>query len=221
MINAWLLLAMAVALQALPWDGESRRAWAVATLAALAVGVGLGATMPPALVYLPPLLAAVTLGLGWPAARLQRSRPPWELPLTLALPAVAMLLAYGAGTLAPAAEPLPAHLALLLLNADPANRVVRALLEHHRLPRAEREPTLQAGRLIGTLERWIVLELVFLGELSAVGLVIAAKSVTRFKQLEDRTFAEYYLIGTLASFVLGGASGLALRALLGSLGARP
>jgi hypothetical protein len=30
--------------------------------------------------------------------------------------------------------------------------------------------------------------------------VFAAKSMARFKQLEDRHFAEYYLIGTLLSF---------------------
>jgi hypothetical protein len=38
--------------------------------------------------------------------------------------------------------------------------------------------------------------------------------VARFKALEDREFAEYFLIGTLASLLLALAGGLGLRALL-------
>ena len=37
------------------------------------------------------------------------------------------------------------------------------------------------------------------GAVAAVGFVIAAKTIARFKQLDDRGFAEYYLLGTLAS----------------------
>ena len=56
--------------------------------------------------------------------------------------------------------------------------------------------------------------LVSLGEWSALGFVLAAKSVARFKELEDREFAEAYLVGTLTSFLIAGASGLLLRALV-------
>lgn len=70
------------------------------------------------------------------------------------------------------------------------------------------------GRTIGVLERALALTLVFYGEFSALGLVIAAKSLARFKALEDREFAEYFLIGTLASLLLALLGGIALRTLL-------
>ncbi|MFX1505512.1 MAG: hypothetical protein ACFFDC_05285 [Promethearchaeota archaeon] len=57
-----------------------------------------------------------------------------------------------------------------------------------------------AGKVIGMLERGIILTLGLLGEFGAISFVFVAKSMARFKQLEERQFAEYYLIGTLASF---------------------
>jgi hypothetical protein len=57
----------------------------------------------------------------------------------------------------------------------------------------------KVGATIGVMERLIVCALVLVGEYAAIGLVIAAKTIARFKQLEDRQFAEYYLLGTLAS----------------------
>lgn len=70
------------------------------------------------------------------------------------------------------------------------------------------------GRAVGSLERALTLTLVLLGEYAAVGWIIAAKSLARFKQLEDREFAEYFLVGTLASFLLALLAGLGLRLLL-------
>ena len=70
------------------------------------------------------------------------------------------------------------------------------------------------GRAIGALERALTLTLVLLGQYSAVGWIIAAKSLARFKALEDREFAEYFLIGTLASFLLALLAGLGVRILL-------
>ncbi len=71
------------------------------------------------------------------------------------------------------------------------------------------------GRAIGALERALALTLVLLGEYAAIGWIIAAKSLARFKALEDREFAEYFLIGTLASFLLALLGGMGLRLLLG------
>ena len=59
-----------------------------------------------------------------------------------------------------------------------------------------------------------VLTLVVLGEWGALGFVLTAKSVARFKELENKEFAETYLVGTLTSFLVAGGSGLLLRALL-------
>lgn len=68
------------------------------------------------------------------------------------------------------------------------------------------------GRVIGFLERLIVYTLVVAGEYGAMGWVIAAKGLARFKNLEDRTFAEYFLIGTMLSLVLAGGTALLVRA---------
>ncbi len=58
------------------------------------------------------------------------------------------------------------------------------------------------GSTIGIIERLLISALVLAGGVMAVGLVIAAKTLARFKQLDDRDFAEYYLMGTLASVTL-------------------
>ncbi len=70
------------------------------------------------------------------------------------------------------------------------------------------------GRAIGALERALAFTLVLLGDFGAVGWIIAAKSLARFKALEDREFAEYFLIGTLASFLLAVLAGIGVRILL-------
>ena len=72
---------------------------------------------------------------------------------------------------------------------------------------------LARGRLIGILERAIVLTFVIRGEYGALGLVIAAKALARFRGLDDRDFAEYFLIGTLASLLHALVVGLGLRML--------
>jgi hypothetical protein len=58
-----------------------------------------------------------------------------------------------------------------------------------------------AGRVIGHLERGLILALVLLGQPQGVGLLIAAKSILRFGAVrDDRALSEYVIIGTLASF---------------------
>ena len=62
-----------------------------------------------------------------------------------------------------------------------------------------RTPPARIGATIGVLERLLIVMFVLTGQLAAIGFVIAAKTLARFKQLDDRGFAEYYLLGTLAS----------------------
>ena len=57
------------------------------------------------------------------------------------------------------------------------------------------------GATIGILERLLIAALVLAGT-RRIGLVVTAKTIARFRQLEDRQFAEYYLLGTLASVSL-------------------
>ena len=70
------------------------------------------------------------------------------------------------------------------------------------------------GATIGALERLLIVALILSGAEAAVGFVIAAKTIARFKQLDDRGFAEYYLLGTLASVSVAVASALVAAAAL-------
>lgn len=56
-----------------------------------------------------------------------------------------------------------------------------------------------AGRIIGMLERILIFSFMLAGQYAAIGFIIAAKGFTRFKELDDRKFAEYVLIGTFLS----------------------
>ena len=47
-----------------------------------------------------------------------------------------------------------------------------------------------------------------------IGFVLTAKSIARFKQMEDKNFAEKYLIGTLTSFLVVLITVLILKGLL-------
>lgn len=77
------------------------------------------------------------------------------------------------------------------------------------------DKTERTGRWIGILERVIVLSLIINDSLGSVAFVLTAKSIARFNELSDRDFAEYYLIGTLASTMLAFSGGFVLIYLLG------
>lgn len=60
----------------------------------------------------------------------------------------------------------------------------------------------KTGSMIGNLERLLVLTLLMCNQYSAIGLIFAAKSITRFSKIsESQSFAEYYLLGTLFSIL--------------------
>jgi hypothetical protein len=71
-----------------------------------------------------------------------------------------------------------------------------------------------AGRVIGILERVLVYILVLNTQFAAIGLILAAKSFTRFKELDKREFAEYVLIGTLLSTFLAMITAITIQPLL-------
>ena len=60
----------------------------------------------------------------------------------------------------------------------------------------------KSGRVIGILERIFVYFAVMLNEYSIIGFIVAAKAFARFKELDKKAFAEYVLIGTLASILI-------------------
>lgn len=105
------------------------------------------------------------------------------------------------------------YLAMLvggLLLAQEANYLIRALFRHFELePQTAATPAAaahldekeyNAGRVIGILERWLIyIVLVTAQDYTVVTLVLAAKGFARFRQMDERPFAEYVLIGTLMS----------------------
>ena len=74
----------------------------------------------------------------------------------------------------------------------------------------------KSGRWIGKLERMLVLALSMLGEYSAIAFVFTAKSIARFKEIEqNRDFAEVYLLGTLTSVTIALFSALVAKSVAG------
>ena len=80
-----------------------------------------------------------------------------------------------------------------------------------------RRGLVNAGRTIGQLERFLVLLFLLAGQPTAIGFLVAAKSIFRFGELRDTTNrmeSEYIIIGTLASFAYALAIGMLAEAAL-------
>lgn len=73
---------------------------------------------------------------------------------------------------------------------------------------------LRVGEIIGNIERFLILSLVFLEQYTAIAFVLAVKAVARSKVVEDDPeFSRYYLVGTLASAAVAMAVGLLIKVL--------
>jgi len=73
-----------------------------------------------------------------------------------------------------------------------------------------------ASAWIGIIERILILIFILAGEFQAIGFLVAAKSVFRFGEIqkEGNKKAEYFLLGTLASFALAIVVGLGIKIFL-------
>jgi hypothetical protein len=86
--------------------------------------------------------------------------------------------------------------------------LIMIFMSRFELPAGD-DPGLESGGAwIGLLERALVFAFVLAGQVTAIGFLIAAKSVLRFRYASERSISEYVIIGTLASF--GWAIGVAL-----------
>jgi len=103
-----------------------------------------------------------------------------------------------------------------------ANRVVRLVLQAAGTPASSGEVKLRGGRLLGPMERVIVVA----GEPAGAALVIAAKGLLRFPEIRESSggegsveggdpadrgaadITEYFLIGTFSSLILAAGVGL-------------
>lgn len=76
----------------------------------------------------------------------------------------------------------------------------------------------EGGRIIGYLERLLILVFVLSNQYAGIGFLVAAKSIFRFgefKESENRMEAEYIIIGTFASFLYAVVVSQAVQWLLG------
>lgn len=95
--------------------------------------------------------------------------------------------------------------AILLLLFQPCSITIRKVLDYFE-PETEEytdEGIKNAGALIGILERFIILLMIYANQFTAIGFVLTAKSIARYNKIsENPQFAEYYLLGTLFSSLL-------------------
>ena len=87
-----------------------------------------------------------------------------------------------------------------LILVYPANYLVKTIMPKYEKNKEKDEA--KNGRMIGILERLLILVFLYMNQVTAIGLVLTCKSITRFKQLEDKKFAERYLIGTMLSTLI-------------------
>jgi len=150
---------------------------------------------------------ATLLVLWWVLPAVGAAAEPWWASSTRGLaPYVAAALVVGG----------------LVFNGKGGTAIVRALLDRFASlgtagEDADLADRLAMGRMVGVLERALLYALVLLGHWGALGLVMAAKSVARYPEMNKPHFADYYLVGTLASLVVALASGVVVAALLGRL----
>lgn len=187
--------------------------WAVLSAQALSTGRGHGRALA--------VLGAVAFALvalsGWAssAGGLLASWLAWaDLPLLdAASDPGAVLLVTG----------------LLLANLATANVVVRLVLvsvgalrpvQQAELPSGpQASDQLRGGRLLGPMERVLIIGLGLAGQLTAAGLVIAAKGLIRFPELQAKRdesstvdavgideVTEYFLVGSFVSWLVALAS---------------
>lgn len=131
----------------------------------------------------------VFVGVSLFFARYHGFEPLFEIPISATF--VAIVIAY-------------------LLCLRPANIVIKEVFRSSQIDVAiaqqekaevldETDELPNAGKLIGILERVLTLTFIVIGQYQAVGFLIAAKSVLRYKDT-DTLKTEYVLIGTMLSF---------------------
>jgi preprotein translocase subunit SecG len=134
-----------------------------------------------------------------------------------------------------ATAPLAARLVPVLLIVssylfmiDGGTRIVRGILDKFPVlyekaiaslqdgkPSAREGRAENAGEWIGILERIVTLTFVFTGSFTAIAFALTAKSIARFRELENKSFAEYYLLGTIGSVVVALLAGLLVKRVAG------
>jgi len=94
-------------------------------------------------------------------------------------------------------------LSLLIIIKPSAITVKTVLSKYGSFSKEEKEGVPNTGALIGELERFIILLMLTQGQYAAIGFILTAKSVARYKKIvEEIKFSEYYLLGTFLSTLI-------------------
>jgi hypothetical protein len=207
-----------------------RRLWlasAVATLTLWLAAAGFGWGWP--------LVLALNLGvLGWLQGR-ARDR----LGLALASLTITLTIPFVAGAVLSSSldvltqwlsrSPFPllsgldgdgflTRAAMLVFLSGTSNALVRSILTLSKTSWQSSQERLRGGRVIGVLERWLIVSMVLSGQPTAAALVVSAKSLLRFPEI-SRTqpqdagtpgsdlaqideITEYFLLGSMTSWAL-------------------
>ena len=77
----------------------------------------------------------------------------------------------------------------------------RGLLKKWQIDIPSNSALTNGGRIIGYLERILILTFVLVGKFTGVGFVLAAKSIFRFSEVSGNSISrtEYFIIGTFLS----------------------
>lgn len=95
----------------------------------------------------------------------------------------------------------------------PANFFIQSIFKEAKITVPDNEGNgglPNAGRVIGNVERLLTLVFVMLGQYEAIGFLLAAKSLLRFRET-DTLKSEYVLVGTLLSFAFAILIGVAVK----------
>jgi hypothetical protein len=208
----------------------------IGAFVALAVGLAAGLTDTRGVLALV-VIAAATVAWGQTVTRaFARGGRPW-IPLTLLGVAVAVAVAlaplaspWRASSLVGRwldTAPWPSLdgvspdrflllIGLVLIQLSTGNVLVRLVLAvtgtvnpGRHGDASDPETRLKGGRLLGPMERLVILGLGLAGELTAAGIVIAAKGLLRFPELQSRSeqerihqLTEYFLVGSFVSWLI-------------------
>ncbi len=111
----------------------------------------------------------------------------------------------------PSSSSVPAIIAVFLFCSKPANILVKEMLGvfdiRVRKTGTEETDLPNAGKLIGIVERWLIVVFILISQFEAIGFLLAAKSIMRFKS-DESLKTEYLLTGTLLSFAIAIGAGL-------------
>lgn len=107
------------------------------------------------------------------------------------------------------------YVAGFVLVTTPASILIGKFLQP--ITKTENKPMkTDASAWIGIFERILILIFILAGQFQAIGFLVAAKSIFRFSEInkEGNPKAEYFLLGTLVSFLVAVVVGMGIKFLL-------